>query len=124
MKERYSARSKGQYGEEIAVEYLKNIGYSIVDINYRNCFGEIDIIAKEGGALVFVEVKTRNTPYYGLPVMAVDFRKQQRMSKVAAAYITQKKLTDYPVRFDVVSVCGNNIEVIKDAFELNEGFLW
>ena len=122
--ERRSTRSKGRQGEEIAVEYLKNNGYRIVEKNYRNCFGEIDVVAQEGATVVFVEVKTKNTPCYDHPAAAVDLRKQQRLCKVAATYIIKKRLTHHPVRFDVVSIYGEKIEVIKNAFELQEEFLW
>lgn len=122
--ERHSTRTKGRHGEEIAVEYLKNNGYRIVENNYKNCFGEIDIIAKEGDTIVFIEVKARNTDFYGHPAASVDLRKQRRIGKVAEGYLTEKKLSDHPVRFDVVSICEGKIEVIKDAFELQEGLLW
>ena len=122
--ERESTRAIGRDGEEIAAEYLRNNGYRIVEKNYRNRFGEIDVIAKDGNTLVFVEVKTRNTPSYGPPSSAVDSKKQQRIGKVAVTYLTKKGLTQHPIRFDVVSICDGEIEVIRDAFELREDFSW
>jgi len=122
--ERVSTRAIGRDGEEIAAEYLRNNGYRIVEKNYKNRFGEIDVIAKDGNTLVFVEVKTRNTPSYGSPSSAVDSKKQQRIGKVAVTYLTEKRLTHSPVRFDVVSICDGEIEVIRDAFELRDDFSW
>jgi len=122
--ERESTRAIGRDGEEIAAEYLRNNGYRIVEKNYKNRFGEIDIIAKDGNTVVFIEVKTRNTPSYGTPSSAVDSKKQQRMGKVAVTYLIKKRLTHHPVRFDVVSICDGKIEVIRDAFELREDFSW
>ena len=122
--ERESTRTIGRNGEEIAAEYLRNNGYRIVEKNYKNRFGEIDVIAKDGNTVVFIEVKTRNTPSYGTPSSAVDSKKQQRIGKVALTYLTKKGLTQHPVRFDVVSICDGEIEVIRDAFELREDFSW
>jgi len=122
--ERESTRAIGRDGEEIAAEYLRNNGYRIVEKNYKNRFGEIDIIAKDGNTVVFIEVKTRNTPSYGTPSSAVDSKKQQRIGKVAVTYLTKKGLTQHPIRFDVVSICDGEIEVIRDAFELREDFSW
>jgi len=122
--ERESTRAIGRDGEEIAAEYLRNNGYRIVEKNYKNRFGEIDVIAKDGNTVVFIEVKTRNTPSYGTPSSAVDSKKQQRIGKVAVTYLTKKGLTQHPIRFDVVSICDGEIEVIRDAFELREDFSW
>ena len=122
--ERESTRAIGRDGEKIAAEYLRNNGYRIVEKNYKNRFGEIDVIAKEGQTVVFVEVKTRKTSSYGTPSSAVDSKKQQRMGKAAVTYLTEKRLIHHPVRFDVVSICDGEIEVIRDAFELREDFSW
>lgn len=122
--EKESTRAIGRDGEEIAAEYLTNSGYRIVEKNYKNRFGEIDVIAKEGSTVVFVEVKTRKTSFYGAPSSAVDFKKQLRIGKVAVAYLTEKRLTHHPVRFDVVSICDGEIEVIRNAFELREDYSW
>lgn len=121
---RVSRRAEGREGEEMAVEYLSINGYNILERNYRNRFGEIDLIAKDGKTVVFIEVKRRNTDSYGLPVESVDIKKQKRLSKAAAAYITEKRITNSPCRFDVVSIYNDRIELFKDAFDLPEGFLW
>lgn len=122
--EKVNTRIKGKYGEEIATEYLIKLGYRILENNYRNCFGEIDIIAEEGGTLVFIEVKLRNLISYGHPVAAVDIWKQKRLSKTAAGYISEKRFSDKPCRFDVVSVYKGKIELFRDAFELTESLSW
>ena len=117
-------RSKGRNGEEMAVEYLLIKGYDILEKNYKNRFGEIDIIALDKKTLVFIEVKTRNTMLYGLPADAVDSRKQGRIGRVALSYISDKKYVNHPCRFDVLSIYEDKIELFTDAFELPEDRLW
>ncbi len=110
----------GRTGEDLAVCYLENLGYTIVERNYRKRIGEIDIIARDGECLVFIEVKTRRSSRFGSPFDAVDFRKQQQISRVALAYMTQHRCGDVPVRFDVIGVHlekSPKIELIKNAFE-------
>ncbi len=118
-----AGKSTGHYGEEVAVAYLKQKGYSIVERNYRKRFGEIDIIAENGETVVFVEVKTRRSTRYGSPFDAVDDRKQKKMSRVALAYLNSRKLFDKLARFDVVAVMLRDgsppeIEIVQDAFEI------
>ena len=85
--------------------FLKTQGYQILERNYRCKKGEIDLIAREGQYLVFVEVKYRSTNESGLPEEAVDLRKQRQISRVAAWYLTEKGLDIYtPCRFDVVAI--------------------
>ena len=113
----------GRTGEDLAVRYLENQGYVIVERNYRKRIGEIDIIARDGECLVFVEVKTRRSNRFGSPFDAVGFRKQQQVSRVALAFMTQHRCLDVPVRFDVVAVHlegqSSRVELIKNAFEYN-----
>jgi len=113
----------GKTGEELASNYLKKKGYSILARNYRRKFGEIDIIAKKGAYLVFVEVKTRSGTTHGHPMEAITFRKQKQICKVAQCYLAENSLFDTAARFDVVSVIlphrgRANIEVIPGAFDL------
>jgi putative endonuclease len=113
----------GQEGENTAAEYLRRRGYTILHRNYRTRSGEIDIIARHGKALVFVEVKTRRTSDYGSPAAAVTSRKQQQISRVAEEYLARKNLFDSEARFDVVSVLaplGEDpiVEIIANAFDL------
>mgnify|MGYP000085479978 CR=1 FL=1 len=112
--------SIGDKGEELAVKFLKKKGYKIIKRNYRTPTGEIDIIAKDGDKLVFVEVKTRTDSLFGHPVEAVDYRKQRKIKTAALHYLaTQKK--EMPARFDIISIRigpdGKTIEHLKDAFE-------
>lgn len=117
--------SLGKKGEELAITQLKALKYKVLERNFKCPLGEIDIIARDKNTLVFVEVKTRATKDFGGPAAAVDGRKQRQLSKVALAYLNQKKLTDVPARFDVVAVelipPSPRIEVIRNAFELCYG---
>ena len=114
--------SLGKIGEELAVTRLRAMKYQILERNYRCPLGEMDIIAREKGSLVFVEVKTRATKDFGGPAAAVHERKQRQLSRVALLYLNQKKIRDVPARFDVVAVdlSGSEprIEVIQNAFDL------
>ncbi len=113
----------GKKGEEVALRFLKKRGYRIVEKNYVCKMGEMDIIAKEKDTLVFVEVKTRTSTFFGPPQLAVNSRKQRQLSKVALNYLNEKRLKDVKARFDVVAILigqkGEEIELIRDAFELN-----
>jgi putative endonuclease len=111
----------GRKGEERAVDFLKKNGYRIIQRNYKNKLGEIDIIAKDKDTLCFIEVKTRVNLNFGLPQEAVNFYKQKKLNKVALSYLKQYNLLNIPARFDIVSVIINNqnkveINIIKDAF--------
>ncbi|HKZ46725.1 MAG TPA: YraN family protein [Thermodesulfobacteriota bacterium] len=115
--------SVGKQGESLATEFLRKNGYRIVENNFRNRYGEIDIIAIEGKTIVFIEVKTKTNSKFGPPKMAVDLRKQRQISKAALAYLTQKRMNNNPARFDVVGISmlenKTEIELIKNAFELH-----
>ena len=109
-------RETGTQYEERAAEYLIAQNYQILERNYRIRSGEIDIIARDGTVLVFIEVKYRKNDESGNPLEAVDIRKQKKIIKVARYYLYQKKYGDVPCRFDVIGICGSHIEHIKDAF--------
>ena len=112
----------GRAGEDLAAKHLAGRGYAILERNYSAPYGEIDLIALDGGTVVFVEVKTRTTDAYGAPEVAVDRRKQERMVKAALGYLKLKKLHQMPCRFDVVAisgVAGDSIELIQNAFEMD-----
>ena len=109
-------RETGTQYEERAAEYLIAQNYQILVRNYRIRPGEIDIIARDGTVLVFIEVKYRKNDESGNPLEAVDIRKQRKIIKVARYYLYQKKYGDVPCRFDVIGICGSHIEHIKDAF--------
>jgi putative endonuclease len=114
--------SLGKQGEEYAVSYLKGLKYRILLTNYRCRSGEIDIIARDGSVLVFVEVKARRSSAYGPPQLAVTPFKQRQISKAALTYLAQNRLTDVAARFDVLALLFGKglpvVEHIKDAFDL------
>jgi putative endonuclease len=111
----------GKAGEEAAVEFLCQHGYRILERNYRCRFGEIDLIARDGRMLAFIEVKTRRSQKYGPAAAAVTVQKQRHLVKASQAYLIQQKKADVPCRFDVVTVEIDaqqlHIELIKDAFQ-------
>ncbi len=116
-------KSLGCFGEEIAVTYLKQQKYKIVERNFSCKCGEIDIVAIDGKTLVFVEVKTRKNYSYGPPQLSVTQFKQRQISKAALTYVAAKKLNDMNARFDVVAVLLQEkerplIDHIKNAFDL------
>lgn len=120
------AKEFGKRGEELAARHLSKLGYEVIDKNYRTQVGEIDIVAKEGGTLVFVEVKSRRDENFGPPELAVNYRKRRQLTRAAFLYLTRKKKQNEPCRFDVVCVSvrpeGVKVSVIRDAFELAGGY--
>jgi len=116
MQKEYN-RVEGAIGEFNASEYLKNKKYKILEQNYKNRLGEIDIIAKYKNYIVFVEVKSRSTLQFGRPSEGVDRRKQQKLRSVANLYLIQHKIMDSACRFDVIEVIGKTeINHIENAF--------
>jgi len=111
----------GKKGERLAARYLQKKGYRIIERSYRCAIGEIDIVAKKGGYLVFVEVKTRNDERFGKPFESVDKRKQAKIIKVADLYYSYLNDKDLTCRFDVVSIeskaNGYLLDHIENAFE-------
>lgn len=97
-------RSTGSKGEDIACEFLKNLGYVIVDRNYHYGHGEIDIIARDKDEFVFVEVKYRKSLEYGQPETAVTESKQKQIRKIAEAYIYENGIQNTSCRIDVVAI--------------------
>lgn len=109
-------REVGSRQEGIAAEYLKKNHYEILECNYRCKLGEVDIIARDGKYLVFVEVKYRKNLKMGSPLEAVGSRKQNRIRRVCEWYLMEKRLLDIPVRFDVIGILGQEIVLVKNAF--------
>jgi len=109
----------GQTGEEIARRYLQSRGYWIVERNWRCRFGELDLIARDGDTLVFVEVKARTRDGFGGPEGAVTPRKRARMVAAARAYMREVG-TDLAVRFDVVAVRPGKVTLYRDAFQVED----
>ena len=115
-------KDKGKKGESIGAQYLKKKGYLILEMNYRVRRGEIDIIAKKGDYVVFVEVKLRKNISHGMPKEAVDSRKQRQIISVAQEYIVKKKLFNKDFRFDVIEIIDGDsvfINHIENAFWLS-----
>ncbi|MDD7305499.1 MAG: YraN family protein [Peptoniphilaceae bacterium] len=108
----------GNYGEDLAVKYLKDNSYRILDRNYSKPYGEIDIICLKGNVLSFVEVKTRKNDLFASASEAVDYYKQKRIIRAAKAYIMEKNLGDYFISFDVCEVYRDTgkINYIENAF--------
>lgn len=111
-----NTRTKGNIGEDLATKYLKKHGYKIIERNYSCQFGEIDIIAKQKKYYVFVEVKSRNSADFGLPRFAVNTRKQQTIITCAKWWLSRNELMGSAVRFDVVEIVGDDVNVITNAF--------
>jgi len=109
----------GKRGEELALNYLKGLGYIILERNWRTARYEVDIIARDGHTLVIVEVKTRSGNYFGEPEFSVTRQKQKNLVMAANSYVFRKNVAD-EVRFDIISILpGKNkprINHLKDAF--------
>jgi putative endonuclease len=115
-------QSLGKLGEDLACAELERRGYAILDRRYRTRFGEIDIVARHGGAIVFVEVKARTGRAFGSGADAVTSPKQRRITQMAVDFLSRRGLRDRPCRFDVVSVGWDagepHIEVYENAFDI------
>ena len=113
----------GDRGERAAVKYLKTQGFRIIAKQYRSSFGEVDIIAEDRRTTVFVEVKTRTSTNDGQPFEAVDLRKQEKITRIALAWLKQHDRLEQSARFDVVSILWPDesgepqIQHFRNAFE-------
>lgn len=113
----------GDRGERAAVRYLKKQRFRILAKQYRNSYGEVDIIAQDGKTTVFVEVKTRTSTNEGQPFDAVDLRKQEKLTRIALAWLKQHGRLEQSSRFDVVSILWPDekgepqIQHFRNAFE-------
>ena len=94
----------GKLGEDLACAELERLGYAVLDRRYRTKFGEIDIVASEGGTTVFIEVKTRVGEQFGGGAEALTAWKQRRITQMAVDYLARHRLHDRPCRFDVVTI--------------------
>jgi putative endonuclease len=112
----------GKAGEDYACRELELHGYEILARRFRTRMGEIDIVARDGQTLVFIEVKARRTTRFGAPCEAVDWRKQQTIGRIAAEYVLRFGIGNASCRFDVVSVLFGDglrprIEILRNAFD-------
>ena len=112
----------GEIGENIAHEHLKSLGYKLVVKNYRIRTGEIDLIMTDKNTLVFIEVRTKSTSFFGSPAETVNYKKQKVIINTANFFLYNHPVfQDSECRFDVVGIVINNqsnpeINHIKDAF--------
>ena len=97
-------RRLGRHGEEIAVGYLRQQGYRVLARNWRCTAGELDIVAREGETLAFVEVRTRRGDRFGTPEESITPTKQAKLVELAQTYLQENGLTDQNWRIDVVAV--------------------
>lgn len=113
-------RKQGSEGEELAAAYLEKEGLKILEQNYRFERGEIDLIAEEGGEIVFIEVKARKSKEYGDPEDSITPQKEERIRAVAEGYLFEHQIEGRPCRFDVVAIEYQNgkptIRHIRNAF--------
>lgn len=112
----------GKAGEDYACFELERQGYEILARRFRTRLGEIDIVAREGDILVFIEVKARRTTRFGEPVEAVDWRKRQTIARLAAEYVLRHSIGNASCRFDVVSIVFGDglrprVAIVRDAFD-------
>jgi putative endonuclease len=123
-----SSINLGKLGEEAAVAFLQDNGYSVILRNHRTRLGEIDIIAREKGVYCFIEVKARSDEAFGSPLEAVDHRKQHQIAKASLSYLKENRLLGKSARFDVVSVKFNEgkpeVKLIRNAFELDSRYTY
>jgi len=109
----------GRQAEDRAAEYLKTLGYKILDLRWVCPMGELDIVASDGGTMVFVEVRARSSSAYGSPAETVTRAKQAKVIKAALSYLKAKTLKPEDIRFDVIGFAGGTGEPehIPNAFE-------
>ena len=115
LKDSLHNKKLGARGERKAAQHLKAKGYRIVERNFRTPFCEVDIIARKGEVLAFVEVKTRLNDSFGLPCEAVTPAKQRLYIRAAEYYFAARQIEDI-VRFDVIEVFPDRINHIENAF--------
>lgn len=116
---RRSKYDLGGRGEDLAAKRLKKLGWKILERQYRDPPGEIDLIAREGDTIVFVEVRSRSGTDAGSPEETISAAKERTLIRTAEKYLHRHKLDDAPARFDVVSVVWGkgsaNLEHFRDA---------
>ncbi len=111
-----SNRARGQWGEDLAARNYRRLGFDVVDRNWRSPTGELDLVVFDGSTYVFSEVKARRTADFGPASAAVTVAKQRRIRQLAVEWLRAHDLHAPSVRFDVVAITGNELELIADAF--------
>jgi putative endonuclease len=121
FREQPHTRAQGRVGEERAVEWLRREGYRIVERNVTTKAGEIDVVARDGETLCFIEVKARSSGVYGPAVEAVTVKKMRKLARAASLYLVRHP-TDAPCRFDVLGMDlddgGWRFTLVRDAFSV------
>ena len=123
-----STREQGEYTESLACQFLENKGLTLIEKNFHCRLGEVDLIMQDTNSLVFVEVRYRKNIHFGSGAESITASKQGKLIKTASVYLQQHvKLSQYPARFDVVSITGSlesnnintiNFDWIENAFEV------
>ncbi|NBC69150.1 YraN family protein [Paenibacillus sacheonensis] len=114
-------RSIGIYGESEAAAYLLDLGYAILDRNWRCRIGELDIVARQDSVIVVIEVRTRRAGgRFGTAVESVDYKKQFRVRSIAEVYLSMNKLHGSRIRFDVIAITVKQADSETSAFEVVE----
>lgn len=112
----------GSFGEALARDYLISKGYKILNMNFRNKFGEIDIICKKNNLLIFCEIKSRYSNSFGSPIESITCYKQKQIIKLSELYLISNKYYNFNVRYDIIEVIFNTITSshiinhVQDAF--------
>ena len=112
----------GSFGEALSRDYLISKGYKILNMNFRNKFGEIDIICKKNNLLIFCEIKSRYSNSFGSPIESITCYKQKQIIKLSELYLISKKYYNFNVRYDIIEVIFNTITSshiinhVQDAF--------
>ena len=112
----------GSFGEALARDYLISKGYKLLNMNFRNKFGEIDIICKKNNLLIFCEIKSRYSNSFGSPIESITCYKQKQIIKLSELYLISKKYYNFNVRYDIIEVIFNTITSshiinhVQDAF--------
>ncbi len=109
-------RSRGRWGEDVAASLYLRMGYEILDRNWRSKAGELDLVLRLGGLVVFSEVKARRNDDFGPASAAVGSSKQRRIRQLAVEWLRAHDVGAESIRFDVVAITGVEVELIDDAF--------
>lgn len=113
-----STTERGRHNEDRACDELVRCGYDIVERNYRCKLGELDVVARDGQTLVFVEVRSRSSARYGSALETIGVAKQRRIARVAQHYLMVRRPRFDTCRFDVIGITAGELVLIKDAFRL------
>ncbi|MBI4355840.1 MAG: YraN family protein [Candidatus Omnitrophica bacterium] len=125
-----SRQDAGQAGEALAAAFVRRLGWQILERNYRTRFGEVDLIARDGRVVAFVEVRAKGSGSFGTPAESVTARKQQHLIKSALVYLRALRDPGLQPRFDLIAVAldeqgkPQRCELLKNAFECNLPYLY